>query len=145
MEEGTVETWKKSVGDSVEKGELLIELDPVDERRLVKQAEESLSASQARLAQARQSLLIAENNLATEKRRAEASLKSAEARAHDALAKSERMRQLFDEELASQEAYDSAETTAVQAASDLENARIRMEELKTEELALELRRQDVRL
>ncbi len=54
------------VSDSVEKGELLIELDPVDEQRLVKQAEESLSASQARLAQARQSLLIAANNLSTE-------------------------------------------------------------------------------
>ena len=26
MEEGTVETWKKSVGDSVEKGELIIEI-----------------------------------------------------------------------------------------------------------------------
>jgi HlyD family secretion protein len=142
---GEVTRLPYDVSDSVEKGELLIELDPVDERRLVKQAEESLSASQARLAQARQSLLIAENNLATEKRRAEATLKSAEARAHDALAKSERMRQLFDEELASQEAYDSAETAAVQAASDLENARIRIEELKTEELALELRRQDVRL
>ena len=85
---GEVTRLPYDVSDSVEKGELLIELDPVDERRFVKQAEESLSASQARLAQARQSLLIAENNLATEERRAEATLKSAEARAHDALAKS---------------------------------------------------------
>lgn len=133
------------VSDSVEKGKLLVELDPVDEQRLVKQAEESLSASKARLAQARQNLLIAEKDLVSEKKRAEATLKSAQARARDDLAKSERMKQLFHEELASQEAYDSAETAAVQAVSDLENARIRIEELKTEELALELRRQDVHL
>lgn len=142
---GEVTRLPYDVSDRVRKGDLIVELDPVDEQRMVKQAEVSLSASQARLAKARQTLLVAEKNLASQRKRAEAALKSAEARAEDARAKSDRMKHLLEKEFTSQERWDTAETAAIQADGDLENARTRIEELETEELSLELKRQDVRL
>jgi HlyD family secretion protein len=133
------------VSDAVEKGALLVELDPVDEQRNLKKAEIALSASQARLASARQNLDVAQRNLATDARRAQADLQSAKARAADARAKADRMRQLLEKKLGSQEECDTAETTAVQLAATLQGAEVRLEELKTLEAALEVKRQDVKL
>jgi len=45
---------------------------------------------------------------------------------------------------ASQEEYDSRVTEATEAAANLDRARVQAEDLKTQELALELRRNDVR-
>jgi HlyD family secretion protein len=133
------------VSDRVKKGDLLVELDPVDERRLVKQAEATLSASQARLKQARLDLKIAEENLAHEKRLANEALKSALANAQFTATKLERQKLLFEKKLISREELDAAETSAIQAASDLEQARIQVEELVTKETTLELKKQDVNL
>jgi multidrug efflux pump subunit AcrA (membrane-fusion protein) len=133
------------VSDRVKKAELLVSLDPVDEQRVVRQAEVSLSASQAKLAQARQNFLIARKSLATEKKRAEASLKSAEARASEARAKRNRQKELLEKKLTSQEEYDAAEAAEIQAAAELDNARIKQEELDIQALGLELERQDVKL
>ena len=142
---GEVVTLPYDVGDAVRKGDLLVELDPVDEERAVKQTEVALSVSQSRLAQARLNLTIAENDLATERRRAEAVLHAEHARARDAEARAERMKRLVADGLTSREEYDSAATLATEAVADLESARIRMAELDTEKLALELKRQDVAL
>ncbi len=131
------------VSDEVKKGDLLLELDPVDEQRVLNQAEVKLAASEARLVIAQQNLAIAESDLATARRRAEASLQSARARATDTRAKADRMKQLLAKELCSQEEADTAETSAVQAAADLIAAQVAMDELKTQEEALELQRQDI--
>jgi len=133
------------VSDSVKKGDLLLELDPVDQQRILTQAEVALSASKARLEVAKQNLAVAERTLVTDRRRAEANLTSAEARAADAQAKAEREKVLLASKLASQEEYDTAETAAVQATGDLEGAKVKMDELKTQESALELQRQQVKL
>lgn len=133
------------ISHQVNKGDLLVELDPVDEQRRVKQAKISLASSQAKLMQRKVNLQIAEKNLAVERKSAKADLKSAEARAKDARAKAERMKQLSDKKLASQEDRDTAETAAIQAEVDLENARIRMEELAIKKQELEIKRQDVKL
>jgi len=133
------------VSDPVKKGELLVELDPQDEARSVRRAEVALSASKARLEQARRNLEISERTLATERRRAEAALKSAEARASETRARAERARELLRGGLASREDFDAAETAAAQAAAELESARARLEDVATQERALEVKRQDVRL
>ena len=133
------------ISDYVKKGDLLVELDPVDEQRAVKRAEVALSASQAKRVQAQRNLRLAGENLDSERKRAASALRSAEAGAQDAEAKSERVKHLLEKKLASQEEYDTAKTATVQAASTLENVRVRIEELETEELALELKRQDVHL
>jgi HlyD family secretion protein len=133
------------VSDIVKKGDLLAQLDPVDEDRKVKQAEVQLSASKARLASAKENLAIAEAALATDRRRAEAGLKAAESAEEDAAAKAGRLKELLAKKLSSQEEYDTAANAAVQAATALENARVKMEEMKTQERSLELKRQDVKL
>ena len=133
------------VSDVVKKGDLLAKLDPIDEERKVKQAEVQTSASRARLASARQNLAIAEAALVTDRRRAAAALKAAESAARDVGAKAERQRELLLQKLCSQEEYDTDANAAVQATATLENARVKLEELKTQENALELKRQDVKL
>ena len=141
---GEVIALPRDVSDEVKEGELLVELDPVAEERRVKRAEVALSAAGARLEQARQNLIIAERSLATEKRRAAAALVSAEARAEDLRAKAGRAEQLMEKNLSSREEHDTAQTAAVAAEAELENSRLRAEDLKTQELALEIKRQEVR-
>jgi len=133
------------VSDTVKKNDLLVELDPVDEQRVLKQAEVALEASQAQLAMARQNLTVAQRTLETDRLRAQAALTSAQACTRDARAKADRVKELLAGSLASQEEYDTAETFAAQCAADLEAAKARIAELATQELALELRRQDVKL
>jgi HlyD family secretion protein len=133
------------VSDAVKKGDLLVQLDPEDEKRSVKRAEVSLAVSRARLAQAGVNLRTAKQNLATERARAEAALKSAETRAADARSKRKRIKQLMDQRLASKEEYETACTSATAAEADLAAAGARVEELKALELGLETRRQDIRI
>ena len=133
------------VSDPVKKGDLLVQLDPTDEERNVKQAEISLSASQAELAKARRDLLVAEKRLATETSRAGAALEAVTAHRDDARAKARRVRELLDKKLASEEDAETAQTAAVQAEADLKTASIRLDELKVDELALDVKREDVRL
>ena len=133
------------ISDQVKKADLLLELDPVDEKRKVKQAKISLASSQARLMQSKVNLQIAQKGLVIERKSAEAALKSAKASAKDARSKAERIKKLFEKKIASQENKETAETAAIQAEVDLENARIRMEQLAIKEHELENRRQDVRL
>lgn len=131
--------------DAVEKDALLVELDPVDEERGVRLAEVALSASQAHLAQANQSLVVAERTLVTDRQKAEAALRSAEAGVQYTKAKAARLSELLANQLTSQEEYDTAATEVIQAEADLESARSTVAELETGELALENRRQDVKL
>ena len=133
------------ISEQVNKGDLLVELDPVDEQRKVNQAKISLASSQARLMQRKVNLEIAQKDLIIARKSAAAALKSAEAYAKDARAKAERMRKLFEKKLTSQEEKDTGETTAIQAEVDLENARIQMEQLANKARELEIKRQDVRL
>lgn len=133
------------ISDQVNKGDLIVELDPVDEQRKVNQAKISLASSQARLMQRKVNLKIAQKDLIIARKSAAAALKSAEAYAKDARAKAERMRKLFEKKLTSQEEKDTGETTAIQAEVDLENAQIQMEQLANKARELEIKRQDVRL
>jgi HlyD family secretion protein len=133
------------VSDPVKKGDLLLELDPVDQGRILKQTQVALEASESRLVTAQVNLAVAERALGTDRARAEANLNSAEVQAKDARSKADRENDLLAAKLASQEEYDTAETAAVQAASDLKGAKIKMDELATQEQALELSRQQVKL
>ena len=142
---GEVTKLPFDVSDIVKKNDLLLELDPVDQGRVVRQAEVRQSASQAKLRIARENLAVAERTLVTDRARAEVAVKSCEVRSKDARAKADRMKALLEKKLISPEDCDTAETAAVQAAADLDNAKVKIEELKTQELALELSRQQVKL
>jgi HlyD family secretion protein len=133
------------VSDPVEKGALLLELDPVNEQRTLNQVRITLSASEARLVISRKNLEIAERDLATAKEQAQVDIESAQARAADARIKADRMKKLLEKKLGSQEEYDTAETNAVQMDASLKSARIRLVELETLEASLEVKRQDILL
>lgn len=133
------------VSDQVKEGELLVELDPIDEQRAVQQAEVTLAASKAKEAQARQNLSIAEVRLAVAKKKTAADLKSAQARATDTSAKVKRLSELLRTNLASKEDFESSEVNAIEAAASLDRAKISIEELQAEEMTLENKRQDIHL
>ncbi|NUM56128.1 MAG: efflux RND transporter periplasmic adaptor subunit [Candidatus Hydrogenedentes bacterium] len=133
------------VSDTVKKGDLLMELDPVDQQRIVQQREVTLSASEARLAQAKSTLKAAEQNLAADRIMAAAAVESALARANDASAKAKREEQLFAKKYSSEEFVETAQTTAMQAKQDYNTAVAQVEALKAQEADLETRRQEIKL
>ncbi|MFC1515246.1 efflux RND transporter periplasmic adaptor subunit [Thermodesulfobacteriota bacterium] len=133
------------ISDPVAKGDLLVELDPIDEQRKVNQGKISLASSQARLKQSRVDLQMAEKDLSLERKSIDVDLRSAEATARDARAKAERRTHLFEKKLTSRESKESMETEAIQAEVNLENAQIRIEELAIKETELEIKRQNVAL
>lgn len=133
------------VSDVVKKGDMLLELDPKDQIRTLNQSKASLAASEARLAQAKSNLATAEKNVEVLKMKASAGLDSAAARKADAKAKASRQEELLQKKFSSPEQYETARTSAVQAENELQNAQASVEDVKTQELALEARRQDVAL
>jgi len=140
---GEVAELPFEVSDSVGKGDLLVRLNPIDEERSVKRAEASLSISRARVAQAKFGLEIAERDLATERTRAEAALRSAQARATEAKGKFERSRALVKQDTVSLEAFESDQAAYIQAEATLSEANARMEDLKSKQRALESKRHDI--
>jgi HlyD family secretion protein len=133
------------VGMTVKKDALLVQVDPVDQKRGVRQAEVGLEQAQAKLAQAQQNLTVAEQALATSRQRNQTLLKSTESAAKEARAKARRRRELFEQNLTSPEELQTAETVATQAEAEFQNAKTAEAELKTQEVSLEVKRKDVAL
>lgn len=133
------------ISDTARKGELLAELDPVDEKREVDRSQASLGAAQAKLEQARHNLKIAEQTLVTDNLKAAANIQSAQARAQRARIKADRLKQTAEQNFTSKEDYEAAEAEAVLAAAELAIANVRPQELKTQALNLNLRREDIKL
>ncbi|MBI5787589.1 MAG: efflux RND transporter periplasmic adaptor subunit [Candidatus Schekmanbacteria bacterium] len=133
------------VSDMVKKGDLLLQLDPDDEERSVKQAEVTLAGSEARLSQSKLNLKIAERDLASERIRSEADLKSAEAKLKETAAKLARAQQLFEKKMISSAELDTIQSGQAQAAADLENARARIDDLKTKEVEINSKREDIEI
>ncbi|MCX7005078.1 MAG: efflux RND transporter periplasmic adaptor subunit [bacterium] len=142
---GQITAVPYDVSDVVTQGALLVELDPVDETRRVRQAAVRTASAQAKLAQARQELTMAVAQLTQNELRAGSDLASARVRAKDARAKAERLTTLLQEDQVSEELTETAHTVAAVAAAALTNALVGMEELKIARDALEVRRQDVAL
>ncbi len=133
------------ISDVVHEGDLVLQLDTTEQQRLVSTREVDLTIALAKLAQSRQNLVVAEQTVATARSRAVSLLTASESRARDALSRAERRRQLLAENLGSQEDYDASQTDAASAAAELQNARVAQEEVKTQELALDVRREDIKL
>lgn len=142
---GEVVKLPKDVSNPVRKGDILVQLDPVDEERSIRKAEVSLAVSQARLEKARLDLTIAVQSMGTEKSRCSAALTSSEAKAREAASTMERIRQLREKQIASQEELDKARSADAQASYDLENARASMEDLKNQEMHVSSRREDIKI
>jgi HlyD family secretion protein len=142
---GEIEQLPFDISDTIAEGDLLLELDPIDEERSVRQAEVRVLQSKARLEQARQNLTIAEATLRNSRMDVQATLQSAGAMAKDQREKAKRTAALLEKTYASPEEVESAESAAVQAEASLERARVGVESLGVDEQKLELLRQDIAL
>ena len=142
---GRLEKLLVDIGDHVERGQLIAVIEDEEYGQQVEQAQAGLQASNAYLEKAKQSLIIAQRDLATEKKRVQAALEAVQARYNDAQSKSERQKQLLEKKLASEEEYETTQTAVIQAFAALEATKMQIEELDTKEKALELKRQDVTL
>ena len=142
---GEVVSIPFDVSDSVKKGALLLRLDPVDEDRVEKQAEVSLSAAQAKLRIAKRNLEIATDTLKTDRKRADAGINGAAAEAKNAHAQANRQEQLLKTKSGMAADRDAAVAVAAKADAELDIARIHLEELTTQELGLDLRKQEIEI
>jgi HlyD family secretion protein len=133
------------VSDSVRKGDLLMEIDPTDELRAQELAAAQVSISEAKLEEAKQNLVVAQQQLDQARETANANLDSAKAQLADAQAKAQRRKELLEQKLGTQEDYDTAADTAAQMQANLDNSKVAIEQLKTQEYQLQIRQQDVNL
>jgi multidrug resistance efflux pump len=142
---GQIQSISVDVGDHVDKGQIIAIIDPVDEERAVKRTELSLASSQTRVEQARQALLIAEQSLKTSAMRVESTLRLQSIKAQRANEKLERLKEPLRREFISKEEFDDAEADAAMAKALQDSTKAQQEDLKTQEMALALKQQDVRL
>jgi len=142
---GEIITLPYDISDTVHEGDLLVELDPVDEERNVELAEVNLYEAQARLNRSRESHRISEMNLETSRERAEVDLELTEAQADDTRMSVERIVELYERGFISEEEYEQSLTTVLASDANVESAGIRFDELEADEASLELGRQDVNL
>ncbi|HOZ47542.1 MAG TPA: efflux RND transporter periplasmic adaptor subunit [Candidatus Hydrogenedentes bacterium] len=142
---GEIISLPYDVSDPVDQGALLVELDPVDEQRNVRQAEVELASSKAQLAQAQKNIETAELDVVNSRRLAEAEVRSAEVNAADKQEKAARTKALLEKKYASPEELETARTAAAAAAAALDTARLKLQQVAVDEMALEVKRQDVTL
>lgn len=131
------------VSDEITSGDLLCELDPVDELRNVAQREAQLSAAQARLEQAEQQLSIAQADVDTGTSTALAELDAAQVKFRELQGRMERQQELYRQRLVSSEELDILRSELSAAERSLKNAQVRVAELKNLPRTVELRKQDV--
>lgn len=140
---GIVRNVGVEIGQSVKQGQLLAELDPSDALKQVRRAEASLTAAKSRLEQARENLTIAQMSIGAQSARAGACIKSAAAKASRTRSRADRIKEVMKKCAISQEESDEAEASAVEAAANLELSKVQLDDVKTQEMSLDLRRQDV--
>lgn len=105
---GEVVAVHVDISDKVSKGDLLVEIDPVEEERNLRQARIALEASTARLEKAKAVQIREEASIALERVKAERSLSEKKVLLEDAVRRAERNSALFAKKLVSEETRDSA-------------------------------------
>lgn len=132
------------ISQAVKKGDLLCQLDPTDEELAVRLAQATVAQSTARLAQAKDDLKQAEENLLTTRRRDESALAAAKIKAGNLSAKADRQRQLVEQKLGSREDLETAQTEAAAADTARDSAQISIDELAQQEIQLDFKREAVK-
>lgn len=142
---GEVITLPYDVSDSVEKDQVVVQIDPIDEQRSVAIATVTLARSQAKLEQSKIALNVARQSLDNSKERVKANLDLANAKVKDAEAKAKRRRELLTRNLGTQEEYDTAETAAAAARAEVATLVVQQKELETQKVELDIKDRDVTL
>lgn len=133
------------ISQTVKKGALLCQLDQSDAKLSVSLAEATVAQTTAKLAQAKQDLLLAEAVLVTTRQKNTAALVSTEVKAVNLRAKADRQKKLLAEQLGMREELEAAETDASAAETALSAARTAMEELKQQEIQIAYKQEAVKM
>ena len=96
------------VSERVKKGDLLVELDPIDEQPPKDLADAALASSIGQAGIGKQNLVVAEMQLVTDKGRAEDAVKSTQATTDRAKLKMDRLKGAVAENAATQEDLDQS-------------------------------------
>ncbi|MCX7016144.1 MAG: efflux RND transporter periplasmic adaptor subunit [Candidatus Sumerlaeota bacterium] len=142
---GRVQSLPFNVSDPVKQGDILVELDPIDEQREVDLAKAEVAAAQARVEQSKQALIIAQTEQVTKRRSVEAQQAAAEQSFQQASATQKRIEELYRNTVVNKDELDRARTEAKSAEAAMESARAATQELSTLDAQVELRNQDVLL
>ena len=129
--------------DPVKKGDAVLLLDPVDEKRAVEQAKADLTAALCKVTQAKDTLAIAEQQFITDTIQAKSTLKAAQISAADARKHADRTQKLFDQKQESEEQLGADEATATKAELAVEDAKNAIEALKTRPITIDMDRNAV--
>jgi len=140
---GEITQLPVEVSQPVKQGDLLVQLDPVDEERAVKREKATLAMSRAKVAQSRLNLSIAERDYASEQTRAVSAEKSAHTKCQEAEAKLNRINTLFEKKMASAEELDEAKSANASALADWQSAQARVQDVESKKAQAEARQQDI--
>ncbi len=140
---GEVKEVTVDISDTVQQGQLLFRLDPTDEERSVKRLTASLTMSKAKLEQTRLKVSAAEAKLEADTARANSDLAFAKAEKEEFQTRLRRAIELHEQRVISREELDTAQTKAVQVNTNLENATVKLDDLKVQAMELEQLRQEI--
>jgi len=121
------------VGDQVKPGDLLLKLDPVDEKRRVESASNSLQIASNELKRLKLDYQLGIEQLKLDREQAETRLKSIRQQYDHVKNRLERQKSLHDQKLNSQETYDLTFTDFVRSEGDLKQAELKLKLLDLQE------------
>jgi len=142
---GEIVSMPYEAGDRVKQGDLLVELDPIDEQRNVSRREAEVAIEQAQLLTARANLELSRSNYERAKSSTESEVINAAATLAEVQSRIERQRQLLREGTISQQELDKVEAELAQATSRHAVALADQADAVSLKYQVEQRRQDIAL
>jgi HlyD family secretion protein len=128
------------VSDKVKKGQLLLKLDPINEKRSVETSLNSLIISQNELKRIILDDEISQNKLELEKQIAQTRFDVTKKQFAHAKKMNDRSEKLFVQNLSTQEKFDSSTTEMIRFKGELEQSRLRIEQLKLQKQELQFKK-----
>ncbi len=142
---GEITSLPFQIGDTVKKGEVVLQVDPTLEEQALAIAQQNLQQAELTLQSAQVNYQIAKENLITTRQTDEANLLSAQAQVKNDQLNVQRDATLLQEKLAPQQTYDNDETTLVRDQQSLRLSEVQMMQLKTQALQVKLQKLNVHL
>lgn len=142
---GEIVEMPYDLGQTVKAGELIVRLDPKDEKLNVGRMEAMLLSSRARLEKTRNEFLIARSSRERTLKETAAAIKSAEARLAELESRHARQQQLHERKLIAIEELEASASTLEQARTELVRARAAAADAESLDYQIAARQQDIQL
>ncbi|HEY1684694.1 MAG TPA: efflux RND transporter periplasmic adaptor subunit [Tepidisphaeraceae bacterium] len=140
---GEVTLLPYDISQTVKKDQVLMRIDPTLEQQALQAAQINVNIAQAKLEQARENELVSEQTLSENTLKANADFNSATTQSLNTEKAADRQKELVQQNLGSEEEYETAQTQAASAKDTLATAKVALEDLKAQQLTVQMRKQDV--